>query len=973
MKQHLLTASILCLIGIALVATLARPVGAAESPAERLDSAREHTQRGRYDEALEVLDELVAAGADELDLVELALARYDALQAQGQREAAEAVLAASLAKAPKSADLHARLAQLHFERGRYDEARAEAEAAIKIDSDQLLARLVQADLWAAAGELKLADDGYRWFVRYYNRRQPNDATSLLYVCKGSAQYARWHSVSQIFDFCVNTLCPDALKADKQSWQAHHMAGRLLLEKYNKAQGQPELKAALAINPRATEVLVSLGEAAVHDYDWDEAETRGQQALEVSPKLPGALRVLAEAKLYFRELDAAETLLTEALSVNPVDQATLALLATLRCMQDGWPDPARLKLLVSHLDHISDLKLETPTRFEQIVIDVAKRNPKPGYFLTALGEQLDRFRQHSTAEPLFKQAILLMPQLSEPKTALGQLYMQTGRMDDAKKLLDEAFKADPYHVRVSNMRKVLKVLDDYQAITTDHFVVRADSKLDKLLARYMAEYLEEVYPELTALYGFEPEQRTQIELYNTAKGLSAHQWFSARMVGLPWVQTIGASTGVIIAMTSPSSLEEPLNWARVMKHEYVHILTLQQTNFNIPHWYTEALAVRSEGYPRPVQWNKLLLDRVPKGDLKNLDNLSMGFIRAGNQENWNFAYCQSVLYAEYMVARFGEDSLAKLLDAYRRNRTTDQAIPEVFGVEKADFEKGYREYLDKVVAEIRTTEDEPELRPNQIERNYEKNKKDPQAAAEYAQLLLFIRKRDEARKIADEVLKEHPSNPVAAFVVGALLMREDQPRDAVAVLETALDAERPNRRVMELLLRARLKLKEPAEAFELCELGKRHFPYHSDWWKGIAAAAKLSGEAEKRRDALKTLTQIESDDPAPRKALAEMALADGDFEDAFKYARMTLHIDVLDADVHRMLGAALAGLKQFPRAITEYETALELKPGDVDLQLGLAETLLSADRKTDARKLIDTILAKDADNEMAKRLAESLKE
>jgi tetratricopeptide (TPR) repeat protein len=943
---------------------------AADSPADQFKMAREHLQHGRYDEALELLEPLAAAGGD-IDATELALAHCEALHSQGKREAAEKVIDEALKKNSESADLHAMRAQLHFERGQSKEAGAEVEAAIKLNTDQLLARLIQAHLFAERGELKQADEGYRWFVRYYNRRQPTDANSLLFVCRGASQYARWHGVSQIFDFCVNTLCPDALKADKQSWQAHQLAGQLLLEKYNKAQGQPELKAALAINPRATDVLVALGKAAVKDYDWDEAEARCQQALDISPGLPAALRILAESKLYFRELDQVEKLLTDALKVNPVDQETLALLATLRLMQDGWPDIARLKQLVSHLDHIADLKLESPTRFEQILIEVAGRNPRPGYFLTILGEQLDRFRQHTVAEPLFKQAILLMPQLSEPKTALGQLYMQTGRMEDAKKLLDEAFKADPYHVRVSNMRKVLKVLDDYSTITTEHFVIRADSKLDKLLARYMAEYLEEVYPELTELFGFEPEQRTQIELYNTAKGLSAHQWFSARMVGLPWVQTIGASTGVIIAMTSPSSLEEPLNWARVMKHEFVHILTLQQTNFNIPHWYTEALAVRSEGYPRPVEWNKLLLDRVPKGELKNLDTLSMGFIRAGNQANWNFAYCQSVLYAEYMVARFGEPSLAKLLDAYRRNLTTDQAIPEVFGVDKADFEKGYREYLNKVVAEIRATDDEPEFRPNQIEKNYEKNKQDPQAAAQYAQLLLFIKKRDEARKIADEVLKKDPANPVAAFVIAALLLRDEKPLEALKVLEPALNTEHPNRRVLELMLRTRLKLNDAEEAFKLCELGKQHFPYNSDWWKGTAAAAKLTDDKEKRKAALKTLTTIEADDPAPRKALAEMELAENNFEEAYKYARMTLHIDVLDADVHRLLGASLRGLKQYPRAIVEYETALELKPADVGLQLGLAETLLEAERKPDAKKLVDKILGKDPSNEAAKKLKERL--
>lgn len=939
----------------------------AAEPAKSLDSVREHLRHGRYDEAVEELESLQKTPPDGVEPATLALLRVEALLATGQRDTALAAVTEALKGAPKSVDLQAELARIHFQCGRYSEAETAVAAALAESPDHLLARLLQAHLWTERGDLKRADDGYRWFVRYYNRAQPTSATDLLYVCRGAAQYARWHSVSQIFDFCVNTLCPDALKDDPKSWEAHSLGGQLLLEKYNKAQGNPELKAALAINPRASEVLIALGRSAVKDYDWDEAETRARQALDVSPKLPAALGVLAEAKLYFRELEAAETLLTDALTVNPVDQETLALLATLRLLQDGWPDLDRLQQLVSHLDHMGDLKLETPSRFEQIVIDVATRNPRPGYFLTTLGEQLDRFRQHRVAEPLFKQAIALMPQLSEPKTALGQLYMQTGRMDDARRLLDEAFKADPYHVRVSNMRKVLKVLDDYGTVSTEHFVVRADSKLDKLLARYMAEYLEEVYPELTELFQFEPPQRTQIEIYNTAKGLSAHQWFSARMVGLPWIQTIGASTGVIIAMTSPSSLEEPLNWARVLKHEYVHVLTLQQTNFNIPHWYTEALAVRSEGYPRPVEWNALLLDRVPRGDLKNLDTLSMGFIRAGNQANWNFAYCQSVIYAEYMAARFGEPSLAKLLEAYRNNRSTDQAIPEVFGVSKQEFEKGYREYLDKIVAGLRKSEPEPELRPNQIERDYEKNKDDPEAAARYAQLLLMIKRRDEARKIAEQVLKKQASNPTAAFVAAILKVRDERPRDAVAILEPALDRQHPNRHVLELLVRTRLSLKQPEEALQLCDLGKQHFPDHSEWWRGTAAAAKLSGDVGKRRDALRTLTLIEADDPAPRKALAEMALEAGDAEETYKYARMALHIDVLDADIHRLLGASLRQKKELPRAIVEFETALELKPGSQEVELDLAETQIDANQLPAAQKRLEAILKKQPQNERAKML------
>ena len=293
----------------------------------------------------------------------------------------------------------------------------------------------------------------------------------------------------------------------------------------------------------------------------------------------------------------------------------------------------------------------------------------------------------------------MPQLPEARTALGMLYMQTGRTDKAKETLDAAFKADPYHVRVSNMRKVLSVLGTYETITTDHFVIRVDSKADRILAEYMAEYLEECYAELTKLYGFEPPTRTTFEIYHDSKGLTAHEWFSARMVGLPWIQTIGASTGMMVALASPTAVKKPFNWAKVLKHEFVHIVTLQQTGFNIPHWYTEALAVTSEGLERTAIWNQLLLERVPNGELWKLDELNHIFARPETPDNWQFAYCQSRLYAQFMVEKFGPESIAKMLDAYRRNMSTNDAITEVFKIPADEFHQRYVEFVTKLVAEM----------------------------------------------------------------------------------------------------------------------------------------------------------------------------------------------------------------------------------------------------------------------------------
>ena len=330
---------------------------AADSPVTKIAVAHEHFQKGRYGEALEVLDSVTKDEAKDLNAVGLVKARCEALLAQGERDAAEMVVNDAIAVHEDAAELHGLLAKIHFERGRYDAADASVATALKLDGNQLQARLIQAHLWTERGDIAKADAGYRWFVRYYNGKQPTEAEPLLFVGEGAAQYARWHSVAQIFDFCVNTVAKDALKADRQCWQAYQLSGRLLLEKYNRAQGIPELKAALAINPNAVEVHVQLAQSAVNEYNWDEVEEEAKRALEIAPKTPGALRALAEAKLYFRDTEAAEKLLTEAMEINPVDQETLALVATLRMLQDGWPNVSRLKVLVDNLDRIAGLKPE----------------------------------------------------------------------------------------------------------------------------------------------------------------------------------------------------------------------------------------------------------------------------------------------------------------------------------------------------------------------------------------------------------------------------------------------------------------------------------------------------------------------------------------------------------------------------------------------------------------------------------------
>ena len=102
-------------VAVFLLASMASVpfLSAEDADGNRLAPARQHLQRGRYAEAIETLDQLAETPPAGLDSIQLALLRCHALQAQGERLAAEEVLIKALQDHDDSALLHAELAKRH--------------------------------------------------------------------------------------------------------------------------------------------------------------------------------------------------------------------------------------------------------------------------------------------------------------------------------------------------------------------------------------------------------------------------------------------------------------------------------------------------------------------------------------------------------------------------------------------------------------------------------------------------------------------------------------------------------------------------------------------------------------------------------------------------------------------------------------------------------------------------------------------
>ncbi|MGE0608619.1 MAG: tetratricopeptide repeat protein [Pirellulales bacterium] len=947
-------------IALSLLAASWPANGAAADAAEEdagqlaLQSARRFYLRGQFAEA----EEAYAALAKPQPIA-AALGQARCQAAVGEANKSAETLAAAAAQAgeePASALLHAELARLAFESGEYPSAEKHAADALTRDKDCLLAAWITAELHRASGRLEEAAAGYKSIVEFYEQHDMDDADVVRVCGWAAAQHARWNRRKDDFGILVNDLYPLALTLDKDYWPAHLDSALLFLEKYNQAEAARSIKKALEINPQAAQVYAAKAQLALQNYDLDDAQVAIARALEINPNLVEAHRLQADSQAANFKLVEALAALEKARELNPLSEETLGRMAACYLTIDGQTSDG------------------PETRFGKLRDEVLARNPAAGLFFFTVADQLSERRKFSASEKFYLEAIERMPQLVGPHAGLGMLYMRLGQEVEGEKLLNEAYLIDPFNLRVTNTLKVLEVLSGYAVIETEHFIVKFDRGQDEVLAQFSARYLEdEVYPVLTKQFGFEPKDKSLFEIFSKAKNTGGHGWFSARMVGLPYVGTVGACAGKMVAMVSPNSMDQKFNWARVLKHEFVHVLNLQQTNFNIPHWFTEALAVINEEFPRPQIWNQLLSARVPKRELFNLDNINLGFIRPSSSLDWQMAYCQAELYAEYMVARYGDDALAKMLSAYADNLETRAALKRCFDVEQEVFEQEYLEHLDKLVSELSVGEEPVEPKTlAELDKAHKADPGNPDIAAQLALAYLERKAYPKARELARSALEASPQHSLSSYVLARIHLLVGDNEEALELLNAALDREQPEEHVVSLLASLRLKAKQTADAADLYELMAQREPHSSRWFKLLAKVYLTTGDDERLAPVLEKLAAMDADDATIRKKLLQMALKRQDFENAARWANHCLQIDVQDADVHRQFGEALLAQEKFPRALEEFEYALRYQPGDKAARFGLAQALAKSGQPQQAKAALEALLKQSPDYPGAKELLEGLK-
>jgi tetratricopeptide (TPR) repeat protein len=537
----------------------------------------------------------------------------------------------------------------------------EIDAALELieDEDSMAAARLRAEAFEIKGDVVAAERAVEAPIRSL-RGGFDDAADLTNGVRALIVQGRLRGQpARDFQRMLDLYGQAHQQMDRLYWPALLAEAELLLAKDHAREAVEALHAVLQLNPRCSEAWYALGGVAIDRFDFGSAEVAAAALERQNPSHPLAALLRARSQLVQDDPDGA------------IEELDLLILHLPRML-----DAHALRAAARAIQYDDDAFAAALARCDEL----APGNAAPYY---VVGRVLSMNRQYDAAAAILEEAARRAPTWPAPQIELGLMELQSGRDIRALEALRAVAELDPFNKRAANSLFLLEELSTYVRLESQHFVVRYKPGVDEVMATMMPEVLERIHARVSGRFDFAPDRKTVIEL------MPDHERFSVRITGMPWIHTVAACTGPVIAMEvpregKPSEHLGLFDWPRVVQHEYTHTITLAQTQNRIPHWLTEAAAVSLEDAPRAYGTCRMLAEALAAGTLFDLDEIKWAFVRPKQQGDRSKAYAQGHWMVEYMNERFGDSALIRLLGRYFEGEREAEAIPAALGVTREAF-------------------------------------------------------------------------------------------------------------------------------------------------------------------------------------------------------------------------------------------------------------------------------------------------
>ena len=442
-------------------------------------------------------------------------------------------------------------------------------------------------------------------------------------------------------------------------------GRLFLERFQPDDAAKLFNEALVIEPKRADALLGLALVAADDFEAKAVEF-AHRALAADPLLVEAQELLA--RLALEDSDPAKAAAEAHKALDMSANATEA------------------KAIMATIDWLND-KTDTPW------------DPHVGAAYETAGRIFVLNRRYEEGIKLFRKAIALQPDLWSARSQLGVNLMRLGREDEARAELEMCYEG---HYRDAATVNTLRLMDSYKNFVTyktDTTTLRLHKKEAELLHPYFEAEMLRALSTYDKKYGFKLDRPVQVEVYPD------HEDFAVRTMGMPGLGALGVTFGYVVAMDSPSGRPPgSFHWASTMWHELSHVYVLNMTNFRVPRWFTEGLAVHEETAASPEWGDRLdphVIMAIKDKKLLPVAELDRGFVRPTYAAQVVVSYFEAGRICDYIDREWGWPKLLAMIHDFAGGASTPEAIEKELGITPEEFDK---RFLAALNAETKKTVD-----------------------------------------------------------------------------------------------------------------------------------------------------------------------------------------------------------------------------------------------------------------------------
>lgn len=270
--------------------------------------------------------------------------------------------------------------------------------------------------------------------------------------------------------------------------------------------------------------------------------------------------------------------------------------------------------------------------------------------------------------------------------LGLAYYLQDKNDLAGRMLRQSLELR-YRPEVEQLfRKIEqenRAENDFKQANSLHFVIRYEgSATNHSLGQGILASLEQSFAELQSQLDFSPRESIAVVLY-------PDETFQDVTRTPRWVGALNDGK-IRFPIKGLSVVDRSVR--NILKHELTHSFVRLKTAGNCPVWLNEGLAQYLSG-DSSREFVALAKQAIAQNRFPPLSKLEGPFLTLGtSQAAW--AYQQSLLAVEFLVAGYGLSDVQALLEQAGRSASFEAALQTVLRRDYADLQKEFEEYVKR---------------------------------------------------------------------------------------------------------------------------------------------------------------------------------------------------------------------------------------------------------------------------------------